>query len=49
MREGETPYGLFIRNMVFDINEKHLEEAFEKYGKISRAVVVRDARGLSRG
>lgn len=35
--------------MVFEANEDHLREAYEKYGEITKAVVARDARGLSRG
>lgn len=40
---------MFIRNMVFEANEDHLREAYEKYGEVTKAVVARDARGLSRG
>ncbi|KAL1861725.1 hypothetical protein Daus18300_008694 [Diaporthe australafricana] len=47
---GEEPgHGLFVRNMVFEANEDHLREAYEKYGEVIKAVVARDARGLSRG
>ncbi|KAK2610516.1 hypothetical protein N8I77_003941 [Diaporthe amygdali] len=47
---GEEPgFGLFVRNMVFEANEDHLREAYEKYGEVTKAVVARDARGLSRG
>jgi RNA recognition motif-containing protein len=35
--------------MVFEANEDHLREAYEKYGEVTKAVVARDARGLSRG
>ncbi|PSR78863.1 hypothetical protein BD289DRAFT_456067 [Coniella lustricola] len=42
-------HGLFIRNMVFEANEDHLREAYEKYGEIIKVAVARDARGLSRG
>lgn len=49
IESGETPYGIFIRNMVFDANEEHLREAFEKYGTITKIAIARDARGLSRG
>lgn len=45
----ETGFGLFIRNMVFEANEDHLREAYEKYGEVTKAAVARDARGLSRG
>lgn len=35
--------------MVFEANEDHLREAYEKYGEVTKAAVARDARGLSRG
>ncbi|CAK7566700.1 MAG: hypothetical protein SEPTF4163_004651 [Sporothrix epigloea] len=47
--EGETPYGVHIRNIVFDATEAHLKEAFEHYGPVTRCVIARDARGMSRG
>lgn len=34
---------------MFEANEDHLREAYEKYGEVVKAVVARDARGLSRG
>lgn len=49
MNDDEPGFGLFVRNMVFEANEDHLREAYEKYGEITKAVVARDARGLSRG
>ncbi|KAL2256416.1 hypothetical protein VTK26DRAFT_1718 [Humicola hyalothermophila] len=39
----------FIRNIVFEITEEHLKKAFEKYGPVEEALVVRDPRGLSKG
>ncbi|KLU81466.1 nucleic acid-binding protein [Magnaporthiopsis poae ATCC 64411] len=45
----DTPYGLFVRNLVFDANEEHLMDAFSKYGEIVKVSVARDVRGLSRG
>lgn len=45
----EPGFGLFIRNMVFEANEDHLKEAYEKYGEIVKVAIARDARGLSRG
>ncbi|CAN8098704.1 unnamed protein product [Discula destructiva] len=45
----EPGHGLFVRNMVFEANEDHLREAYEKYGEITKIAVARDARGLSRG
>jgi nucleolin len=41
--------GVFIRNMIFDATEKHLESAFEKYGEVIQVSIARDARGLSKG
>ncbi|EPE08224.1 nucleic acid-binding protein [Ophiostoma piceae UAMH 11346] len=45
----ETPYGIFIRNMVFDATESNLKEAFEHYGTVAAVAISRDPRGLSRG
>ena len=45
----ETPYGIFIRNMVFDATEANLKEAFEHYGAVTSVAISRDPRGLSRG
>ncbi|KAJ4394136.1 hypothetical protein N0V93_003353 [Gnomoniopsis smithogilvyi] len=48
--QNEEPgFGLFVRNMVFEANEDHLREAYEKFGEIAKVVIARDARGLSRG
>lgn len=47
--EQEPGFGLFIRNMVFEANEDHLREAYEKFGEIAKVAIARDARGLSRG
>ncbi|KAI0203855.1 RNA-binding domain-containing protein [Astrocystis sublimbata] len=40
---------VFISNMTFDATDVHLEEAFGKYGEITRVNIGRDGRGLSRG
>ena len=48
-RSKETPYGLFVRNMVFEANESHLKDAFEKYGEVTHTAIARDQRGLSKG
>lgn len=45
----ETPHAVFVRNLVFDAGESHLEEAFSKFGEVTKVAVARDARGLSRG
>ncbi|KAJ4420059.1 hypothetical protein N0V82_004631 [Gnomoniopsis sp. IMI 355080] len=47
--DQEPGYGLFIRNMVFEANEDHLREAYDKFGEIAKVAIARDARGLSRG
>lgn len=47
--EGETDFGIYIRNVVFDATEQHLKEAFEHYGTVTKVAIARDARGLSRG
>ncbi|CAK7202713.1 hypothetical protein SEUCBS139899_005440 [Sporothrix eucalyptigena] len=48
-KEGETPYSLHVRNIVFDASDAHLKEAFEHYGAVTKSVIARDARGMSRG
>ncbi|KAK0671156.1 hypothetical protein QBC41DRAFT_316031 [Cercophora samala] len=40
---------IFVRNIVFEVNEQHLKEAFETYGEIEDAFIARDPRGMSRG
>lgn len=45
----ETPYGIHIRNIVFDASEANLKEAFEHYGPVQHSFIARDARGMSRG
>lgn len=45
----ETPYGVFVRNIVFEATDDHLKEAFEKYGEVAHAQIGRDSRGLSKG
>lgn len=46
---NETPYALFVRNMVFEADESHLREAFAKYGEVAHTAIARDSRGLSKG
>ncbi|KAI0448520.1 RNA-binding domain-containing protein [Xylaria acuta] len=46
VRNGHT---VFISNMTFDATDKHLYEAFGKYGNILTVNIARDGRGLSRG
>ncbi|KAK0718761.1 hypothetical protein B0T21DRAFT_338536 [Apiosordaria backusii] len=40
---------IFVRNIVFEVNEQHLKEAFESYGEIEDTYIARDPRGMSRG
>jgi len=42
-------HAAFVRNLVFEVTETHLKEAFEKYGTVVDAHVVRDPRGMSKG
>ncbi|KAI1734776.1 RNA-binding domain-containing protein [Xylaria scruposa] len=42
-------YTVFISNMTFDATDVHLQEAFSKYGTITKVNIARDGRGLSRG
>ncbi|KAK3693905.1 hypothetical protein B0T22DRAFT_451148 [Podospora appendiculata] len=44
-----TPYGAFIRNLIFDATEEHLHGLFEKYGGVNFIQIVRDPRGMSKG
>lgn len=44
-----TPYGVFVRNLVFDASDANLLEAFEHYGTVSHSAIARDARGMSKG
>ncbi|KAK4240619.1 hypothetical protein C8A03DRAFT_31214 [Achaetomium macrosporum] len=39
----------FLRNLVFEITEEHLQKAFSKYGEIEGAWIARDPRGMSKG
>ncbi|KAI0175571.1 RNA-binding domain-containing protein [Hypoxylon sp. FL1284] len=45
----ESTTELFISNISFDVTEKHLQEAFGKYGELNSIRIGRDGRGLSRG
>lgn len=40
---------IYVGNLFFDVTENDLVKAFSEFGKISRARLVRDARGLSKG
>ncbi|KAK3393994.1 hypothetical protein B0H63DRAFT_459664 [Podospora didyma] len=45
----QTPYGVFVRNLIFDATEEHLNTSFEKFGQVAWVNVARDPRGLSKG
>lgn len=44
-----TNHSAFIRNLVFELTEEHLQKAFAKYGTVTNAHVARDPRGMSKG
>lgn len=44
-----TPYGVFVRNLVFDASDANLVEAFEHYGTVKHSAIARDPRGMSKG
>jgi hypothetical protein len=46
---SDLPNGIFIRNFVFDVTEGHLTQMLSKFGDVTEARIVRDARGLSKG
>lgn len=39
----------FVRNLVFEVTETHLKEAFATYGSVLDTYIARDPRGMSRG
>ncbi|KAK4188012.1 hypothetical protein QBC35DRAFT_497563 [Podospora australis] len=39
----------FVRNLVFEVTENHLKEAFATYGEVVDTFIARDPRGMSRG
>ncbi|KAK3933989.1 hypothetical protein QBC46DRAFT_300508 [Diplogelasinospora grovesii] len=43
------PNGIFFRNLPFDATEDQIKELFQGCGEIKDLVLVKDARGLSRG
>ncbi|KAJ5210039.1 hypothetical protein N7491_009852 [Penicillium cf. griseofulvum] len=40
---------LYIGNLFFDVTAEDLRKQFEKYGAVENAIIVHDARGLSKG
>jgi len=44
-----APHSAFVRNLVFELTEEHLQKAFAKYGQIESTFIARDPRGMSKG
>ncbi|KAM7209608.1 nucleic acid-binding protein [Naviculisporaceae sp. PSN 640] len=44
-----TPYGVFVRNLVYDATDEHLAALFEKIGKVNLAQLAKDAGGMNKG
>ncbi|OQE07045.1 hypothetical protein PENVUL_c015G08785 [Penicillium vulpinum] len=50
MSEGPVPKTtLYVGNLFFDVTAEDLRKQFEKYGVVENALIVHDARGLSKG
>ncbi|AEO65398.1 uncharacterized protein THITE_2112338 [Thermothielavioides terrestris NRRL 8126] len=45
----EIQNSVFVRNLVFEVTEEHLQKAFSKYGEVASTFIARDPRGLSKG
>ncbi|KAK4218815.1 nucleic acid-binding protein [Rhypophila decipiens] len=48
-RNEPTNYGVFVRNLIFDATEEHLQSLFEKFGTVAGVRIARDAGKMSRG
>ena len=49
-REPPTPRPtVYVGNLFFDVTENDLKKNFEKFGTVTQARLIRDARGLSKG
>ncbi|KAK0628515.1 hypothetical protein B0T17DRAFT_155710 [Bombardia bombarda] len=46
---NDESFVVFVRNLIFDATEAHLEELFSKFGEVATANIARDPRGLSKG
>lgn len=44
-----TPYGVFIRNIVYDATPEHLKALFEQYGKVNFSQIALDGGQMSKG
>ncbi|OQE13310.1 hypothetical protein PENFLA_c050G08509 [Penicillium flavigenum] len=50
LSEGPIPKTtLYVGNLFFDVTAEDLRKHFEKYGAVENALIVHDARGLSKG
>lgn len=50
MSDGPVPKTtLYIGNLFFDVTAEDLRKQFEKFGAVENALIVHDARGLSKG
>ncbi|CAI7590328.1 unnamed protein product [Penicillium glandicola] len=50
MSEGPVPKTtLYVGNLFFDVTAEDLRKQFEQYGAVENALIVHDARGLSKG
>jgi len=46
---AEPSKNLYIGNIYFEVTEDTLKKEFEKFGTVTRAKIVYDGRGLSKG
>lgn len=50
MSEGPIPKTtVYVGNLFFDVTAEDLRKQFEKFGAVENAMIVHDARGLSKG
>ncbi|CAG8909850.1 unnamed protein product [Penicillium egyptiacum] len=50
MSDGPVPKTtVYVGNLFFDVTAEDLRKHFEKYGAVENALIVHDARGLSKG
>lgn len=44
-----SPYGVFVKNLIFDATEEHIAMAFSKYGEVVEVVILKAAGGSPKG
>lgn len=50
MSEGALPKTtVYVGNLFFDVTAEDVRKQFEKFGAVENALIVHDARGLSKG